>query len=72
MFDLCNPPLAYCSCMQVRGGRGLQRTNRDLVDGLFFALYHRLRWSSRTEDVANLAVYLLQVPLILALVPGFP
>ena len=48
-------------CAQVRASRGLQRTNKDLSDGMAHSLLCRLRWSGRPEDQATLAVILLKV-----------
>ena len=57
---MCTSHVCSPHCQVRSGPRGLQRTNKDLVDGLSYALYNRLRWSQRPEDIANLAVYLLQ------------
>ena len=56
----CHPPLPNL-CAQVRASRGLQRTNKDLSDGMAHSLLCRLRWSGRPEDQATLAVILLKV-----------
>ena len=47
--------------LQVRGSWGLQRTNRELAAGLQQAMRQRLRWSSRPEDQATLAVLHIKV-----------
>ena len=54
-------PPNVCVCVQVRASRGLQRTNKELSDGMAHSLLCRLRWSGRPEDQATLAVILLKV-----------
>ena len=45
----------------MRGNWGLQRTNRELAAGLQQSMRQRLRWSSRPEDHATLAVLHIKV-----------
>ena len=51
--------------LQVRTSWGLQRTNRELTEGLSLAVASRLRWGGRPEDSATLAVMLLKVGRLL-------
>ncbi|GAX79159.1 hypothetical protein CEUSTIGMA_g6599.t1 [Chlamydomonas eustigma] len=44
----------------VRGSWGLQRSNRELSEGLTHGLFYRLRWGGRPEDSAALAMILLK------------
>ena len=50
--------------VQVKSARGLQRTNLDIQEGLTMALYTRLRWGRRPEDVASMAIWMLKVCLL--------
>jgi len=45
---------------RIRTTWGIQRTNRELVEGLSHSLLGRLRWGGRAKDNATLAVMLLK------------
>ncbi len=45
---------------QVRNTWGLQRSNRELAEGLTHGLYYRLRWGGRNEEAAALCIILLK------------
>ena len=44
---------------------GLDRTNRELAEGLVNALHCRVKWGNRPEDAVNLAVILLRVSVLI-------
>ena len=47
--------------MQMRSTWGIQRTNRELTEGMSNSLSCRLRWGGRPADYATLAILLLKV-----------
>ncbi len=47
--------------MSGSSGWGLERTNRELAEGLAHALHCRVKWGDRPEDAATLAVMLMKV-----------
>ena len=51
----------------MRSGRGLQITNKDLSEGLAYALYTLLRWGTRPRDIAAFAMFFLEVGVELSI-----